>query len=192
MSNHDFGRLATRFGAENARAAAMLLLTLPGTGVRLPGRRDRASGTARPASPPYDRAGRDRYRHPMQWDARPRRRLQRPAEPWLPVLDPAERNVEDQRADPGSTLALVRELIALRRGLGEGFELLDAAPGVIAYRARRRTWWPSTPPPSPPRAAGAGRAARCATAPDAIRGGELAPNAGVDLELIERAGLRGR
>jgi alpha-glucosidase len=30
MSNHDFGRLATRFGRENARAAAMLLLTLPG------------------------------------------------------------------------------------------------------------------------------------------------------------------
>ena len=30
MSNHDFGRLATRFGAENARAAALLLLTLPG------------------------------------------------------------------------------------------------------------------------------------------------------------------
>ncbi|MBD0283763.1 MAG: alpha-amylase, partial [Thermoleophilaceae bacterium] len=30
MSNHDFGRLTTRFGPENARAAALLLLTLPG------------------------------------------------------------------------------------------------------------------------------------------------------------------
>ncbi len=31
LSNHDFGRLVTRFGPENARAAALLLLTLPGT-----------------------------------------------------------------------------------------------------------------------------------------------------------------
>ena len=30
LSNHDFGRLVTRFGPENARAAALLLLTLPG------------------------------------------------------------------------------------------------------------------------------------------------------------------
>ena len=30
MSNHDFDRLATRVGPENLRAAAVLLLTLPG------------------------------------------------------------------------------------------------------------------------------------------------------------------
>ncbi len=30
MSNHDFGRLASRYGRENADAAALLLLTLPG------------------------------------------------------------------------------------------------------------------------------------------------------------------
>src|SRR4030095_3375021 len=30
MSNHDFGRLPSRFGEANVRAAALLLLTLPG------------------------------------------------------------------------------------------------------------------------------------------------------------------
>ena len=68
LSNHDFGRLVTRFGAENARSAALMLLTLPGTGVPLPGRRDRAGRRpgrrarvrprrARPLSPP-DAVGR--------------------------------------------------------------------------------------------------------------------------------------
>ena len=41
------GGSPTRFGAENARAAAMLLLTLPGPGVPLPGRRDRPGARAR-------------------------------------------------------------------------------------------------------------------------------------------------
>jgi hypothetical protein len=31
-------------------------------------------------------------------------------------------------------LALVRRLVALRRELGEGFELIDAGEGVVAYR----------------------------------------------------------
>ena len=42
-------------------------------------------------------------------------------------------NVEAQRDDPRSTLSLVRDLLALRRVLGDGIELLDAAPGVLAY-----------------------------------------------------------
>ena len=50
------------------------------------------------------------------------------------MIDAGAHNVEDQRADPGSMLTLVRELIALRRQLAPGFELLDAAPGVLAYR----------------------------------------------------------
>ena len=35
--------------------------------------------------------------------------------PWLPVVDPAERNVADQRDDPDSLLSLYRRLIAARR-----------------------------------------------------------------------------
>jgi alpha-glucosidase len=132
MSNHDFGRLATRFGAENARAAAMLLLTLPGTAFLYQGD-EIGQRDAPPGESLYDRAGRDRFRHPMQWDASPAGGFTT-GEPWLPAVDPAERNVEAQRDDPGSMLSFFRELIELRRTLGEGFELVDAAEGLVAYR----------------------------------------------------------
>jgi alpha-glucosidase len=54
--------------------------------------------------------------------------------PWLPPLDPAERNVADQRRDPGSLLNLYRELIRLRRDMPLEFQLLGVDDGVLAYR----------------------------------------------------------
>ncbi len=51
------------------------LLTLPGAGVRLPGRRDRHGATAPGADPPYDRAGRDRAPPPDAVGRRAARRL---------------------------------------------------------------------------------------------------------------------
>jgi len=132
MSNHDFGRLPTRFGAENARAAAVLLLTLPGPAFLYQGdeigQRDGPPGEAR-----FDRAGRDGFRHPMQWEPGPGGGFTT-GEPWLPVIDPDAHNVRDQRDDPGSMLTLVRDLIALRRQLSSEFTLLDAEPGVLAFR----------------------------------------------------------
>jgi alpha-glucosidase len=129
MSNHDFDRLATRVGAENLRAAAMLLLTLPGTAFVYQGDElGLANGPGH--EPPFDRAGRDRLRHPMQWDADGGFTS---GTPWLPLVDPEARNVADERADPGSLLNLYRSLIELRRGLGPGFRLLDAEPGVVAF-----------------------------------------------------------
>ena len=86
MSNHDFGRLASRFGAENARAAALLLLTLPGPAFLYQGDEiGQADGP--PGESAFDRAGRDRYRHPMQWDASPGGGFTT-GEPWLPAVDP--------------------------------------------------------------------------------------------------------
>jgi alpha-glucosidase len=135
MSNHDFGRLATRFGAENARAAALLLLTLPGTAFLYQGD-EIGQGDGPPGESRFDRAGRDRFRHPMQWTGDPTGGFTS-GEPWLPPVDPAEHNVEAQRSDPRSMLSLVRELIALRRELGDGFELLDAPDGMVAFRRGR-------------------------------------------------------
>src|SRR5919106_4548002 len=145
LSNHDFGRLVTRFGPENARAAAMLLLTLPGTAFLYQGDEiGQADGPgampspAQPAEPAasghrsYDRAGRDRFRHPMQWTGE-RGGGFSSGEPWLPLVDPEHVNVEAQRDDPGSMLTLTRELIRLRRSLARDFRLLDSAPGVLAY-----------------------------------------------------------
>jgi alpha-glucosidase len=129
MSNHDFDRLASRVGPENLRAAAVLLLTLPGVAFVYQGDElGLANGPGH--EPPFDRAGRDRLRHPMQWD---RAGGFSSGEPWLPLVDAAERNVADQRADPGSLLNLYRRLIELRRGLGDRFRLLETEPGVVAF-----------------------------------------------------------
>jgi alpha-glucosidase len=131
LSNHDFGRLTTRFGDENARSAVMLLLTLPGTSFLYQGdelgQHDGPPGESR-----ADRAGRDRFRHPMQWDGTPTGGFTT-GRPWLPPVDPAQRNVEDQEGDPRSMLSLVRELVAIRRRLGPGLQMRDAAPGLLAY-----------------------------------------------------------
>jgi len=132
MSNHDFPRLPTRFGHERVRAAAMLLLTLPGTAFIYQG--DEIGLADGPGhNPPFDRAGRDGARHPMQWTAEPRGAGFTTGAPWLSPVDPEDRNVEAQRDDPASLLSLYRALIALRRGLGPGIRLLDAGEGVVAY-----------------------------------------------------------
>ena len=131
LSNHDFERLASRVGEENVRAAAMLLLTLPGAAFVYQG--DEIGLPNGPGSdPPHDRAARDPLRHPMQWDATAGGGFST-GRPWLPTIDPAQRNVEAQRGDPGSLLELYRRLIALRRELRGGFRLLEAEPGVVAY-----------------------------------------------------------
>jgi alpha-glucosidase len=174
MSNHDFGRLTTRFGAENARAAAMLLLTLPGPAFLYQGDEiGQADGS--PGEVGFDRAGRDRYRHPMQWDGSPKGGFTTGA-PWLPPVDPLECNVEAQRGDPASFLALVRELVSLRRDLGDEFELLDASQGVIAYRRGAHTVALNTTGEAlPARFLGT---SRLETWPGALHDGELAGHAG--------------
>ena len=173
MSNHDFGRLSTRFGEQNARAAAMLLLTLPGPAFLYQG--DEIGQGEGPAESSNDRAGRDRHRHPMQWDASPGGGFTA-GEPWLGLVDPARRNVAEQRDDPESMLSLVRELIALRRELGEGYELLDSAEGIVAFRRGRHTVAINTtaePLPAP-----VGGEPRIQTAAGALQDGVLAPHAG--------------
>ena len=81
--------------------------------------------------------GRDAERTPMQWSAAPHAGFTR-AEPWLPVAaDYREVNVETQRGDACSMLALYRRLIALRRSepaLETGSFVLARAPTeVLAY-----------------------------------------------------------
>ena len=132
LSNHDFPRVATRVGPDRAALAAMLLLTLPGAAFIYQGDEIGMLDGAG-ADPPLDRAGRDPHRHPMQWE---------PAEnggfttgaPWLPLTDPMVRSVAAQRGSVGSMLEFHRELIALRRKLAGPVEMLDAEPGVLAYR----------------------------------------------------------
>ena len=126
-SNHDMSRLATRWSggdAAKARVALVLLLGLRGTPVLYQGDEIGLVDTDVPRDrladplgvrywPAY--AGRDGMRTPMPWRDGPGGGFTVPGvEPWLPFGDLAC-NVEDQRADPGSLLHLVRDLLALRR-----------------------------------------------------------------------------
>jgi alpha-glucosidase len=135
LSNHDHARLPNRVGAANARAAALLLLTLPGTAVIYQGDElGMADGPGRtPPARPDDRFGRDPYRHPMAWDGG-RNGSFTTGEPWLPVVTPEGGNVAEQERDPDSTLHLFRDLIALRRTLGPGLEVLESRENVLLLR----------------------------------------------------------
>jgi alpha-glucosidase len=131
FSNHDFGRLSSRFGRENERAAAMLLLTLPGTAFIYQGDEiGLANGPG--VDPPLDRTGRDTCRHPMQWDGSQGGGFTS-GRPWLPLVDHHERNVASQRGDPESLLSLYRRLISLRRELPPILEVVDHGPEVLAF-----------------------------------------------------------
>ena len=87
--------------------------------------------------PPFDRAGRDGCRTPMQWNASPLGGFT-DGTPWLPLVDPPTRNVADQAADPASLLTLYRRLIAARRASpalarGTHRSLFGVAPEVLAW-----------------------------------------------------------
>ncbi|HEY7258163.1 MAG TPA: alpha-amylase family glycosyl hydrolase [Gaiellales bacterium] len=133
LSNHDFSRIGTRIGEQNVRAAAMLLLTLPGIAFVYQG--DEIGMLDGPGGdPPQDRHGRDPARHPMQWTGDPAGGFTT-GTPWLPAADPAARNVTGQRGDPASILELYRSLIRLRRTLTGGLQTLTADPdGLLVFR----------------------------------------------------------
>ena len=132
LSNHDFPRVATRFGEPAAALAALLLLTLPGPAFIYQGEEiGMVDGPG--ADPPYDRAGRDPHRHPMQWEPGPRGGFTR-GEPWLGLTDPGRRNVAAQRTRKGSLLRLYRELIALRRKLHGPLSVLESDTALVFRR----------------------------------------------------------
>jgi len=135
FENHDVTRIVTRFGPREARAAALLVLALPGPvfvyqgqelgleEVDLPDevRQDPVFAQTR-----GERKGRDGCRVPIPWA----RTL--PERSWLPQpADWSARSIEAQTGDPGSMLELYRRAIELRPG--GGFAWRDSAPGVLAF-----------------------------------------------------------
>jgi alpha-glucosidase len=133
LSNHDFSRLGTRIGEDGLRAAAMLLLTLPGTAFVYQG--DEIGLLDGPGGdPPEDRFGRDRARHPMQWSPDPAGGFTT-GTAWLSPVDPETRSVAGQTGDADSVLELYRALIRLRRTLSGRIEILRADPaGLLVFR----------------------------------------------------------
>jgi alpha-glucosidase len=128
LSNHDFPRLPDRVGPRNVRAAALLLLTLPGMAFVYQGDE---LGMADGPDGGHDRVGRDRHRTPMPWDATANAGFTT-GEPWLDVVVPPDGPADAQ--GEGSMLDWYRSLIELRGKLRGDVEFLDAAPGVVAFR----------------------------------------------------------
>ncbi|MCW5890560.1 MAG: DUF3459 domain-containing protein [bacterium] len=140
LSNHDTPRHRTRFGSEaRARAAAVLLLGLPGTPFLYAGEELGLEDAQVPPARRVDPGRRDGCRAPIPWDATPLHGWA--AEPWLPWPPHAgEVHVAAQRAEPASMLHLYRRLLAARRASpalrGGTWRLLDAPGGVLAWERR--------------------------------------------------------
>ncbi len=152
LENHDVTRSPTRFGGgaaglRRARAAALLLLALPGHRVRLPGPGARPRGGRPPrrrcARTPSSSAPAARARAATAAACRSPGRTSpgfgfTSGTPWLPIPEGWGAVAADaQRRDAGSTLALWRAALALRRAtpaLREGgFRWLEAPDGVLAF-----------------------------------------------------------
>jgi alpha-glucosidase len=133
-SNHDHSRLATRWAGgdvRKARAALFLLLTLRGAAILYQGDELALLDASLTLGQMTDVAEppRDPERTPLPWT----RTGSEWQSPWLPLGD-TERNVEDQRADPDSTLNYVREIVARRKEFAnEPYRTLPSSPGVWAF-----------------------------------------------------------
>jgi len=124
LGNHDQPRLPSRIGSEQARVAAILLLTLRGTPTIYYGEELGMTDVPIPPEEVQDPQGlnmpdknlsRDPARTPMQWDDSPNAGFST-GKPWLRVSRSYKRvNVKMQRNDPSSYLTLYRRLIHLRQ-----------------------------------------------------------------------------
>jgi len=156
FENHDVTRLPTRYGGADAglrraRAAALLLLALPGTAFLYQGqelgleevelrddeRQDpiffRTNGA---------RLGRDGCRVPIPWEGGAPPFGFTTGTPWLRMPDEWSRlTAAAQERDAASTLALYRAALALRRdraALRDGaFEWRDGARGTLVFARTR-------------------------------------------------------
>ncbi|MBR0756466.1 DUF3459 domain-containing protein [Bradyrhizobium jicamae] len=149
LGNHDRQRVASRVGAEQARVAAMLLLTLRGTPTLYYG--DEIGMRQLPIAPdqvqdPFEKnvpgigVGRDGCRTPMQWSTEANAGFST-AKPWLPLAhDFARENVASLGADGSSILSLYKALIELRRRLPQlvtgTYEAIAAQGDTLVYRRR--------------------------------------------------------
>jgi alpha-glucosidase len=125
LGNHDQARIASRVGHDQAKIAAMLLLTLRGTPTIYYGDEIGMNQVAMESDQVRDPvgknnsgqgSGRDGCRTPMRWDASAHAGFSG-APPWLPLGNTRDKhNVADQRRDPTSIYQMHRRLIDLRRG----------------------------------------------------------------------------
>lgn len=164
LSNHDETRHVTRYGGDDlalgtrrARAAALLMLALPGVAylyqgeeLGLPEVTDLPDAALR--DPVWERSGhtrrgRDGCRVPLPWTGQVAPYGFGPAEsePWLPQPPGWGGFAADRQApDPASMLSLYRTALALRRTdpgfAGESFAWRDMGPGVLSFERDAGLW----------------------------------------------------
>jgi alpha-glucosidase len=124
LGSHDKPRIVSKIGLDQARIAAMLLFTLPGTPIFHAGDEiGKPNGEIAPerVRDPFERLvpgwglNRDPERTPMCWDAGEHAGFTT-GEPWLPIGHAIEKcNVASQQQDKRSMLWLYRRLIRLRQ-----------------------------------------------------------------------------
>ncbi|HEX3383659.1 MAG TPA: alpha-amylase family glycosyl hydrolase [Mucilaginibacter sp.] len=123
LGNHDRPRVVSRLGNEQARVAALLLLTLRGTPTLYYGDEIGMWDVPIPFDEVKDPQGlnmpdknlsRDPCRTPMQWSAEKYAGFSN-SKPWLRINKHYQfNNVESQKNDPNSILTLYRKLMQLR------------------------------------------------------------------------------
>ncbi|OLS24729.1 MAG: Oligo-1,6-glucosidase [Candidatus Heimdallarchaeota archaeon LC_3] len=122
IGNHDRPRVVSRIGEQQAKMAAMLLLTLRGTPFIYNGEEIgmhnieiQSEKMQDPLEHKQHGFGRDPFRTPMQWDSSKFAGFSE-EKPWLPISEDYEIiNVDKQMNDPFSFLTLYKRLIELRR-----------------------------------------------------------------------------
>ena len=124
LGNHDKPRITSRVGLEQAKVAAVMLLTLRGTPTIYYGDEIGMKDVPIPFDEVQDPQGlnmpdknlsRDPARTPMQWDNSENAGFTE-GKPWLRIDKLYSRiNVETQKEDSHSTLSLYRRLIELRQ-----------------------------------------------------------------------------
>jgi len=156
LSNHDVVRHATRYGAgrvgqRRARAAALLLLGLPGAAYLYQGEELGLEEVDVPDASRQDpvwfrtggdRPGRDGCRVPLPWTVEPgagRGFGFTTGDPWLPTPDGwGEQSVEAQLGDGASMLTHYRECLRVRKAVGMraagALSWLDTPADVLAFR----------------------------------------------------------
>jgi alpha-glucosidase len=151
LENHDVPRVVSRLGGDTvgnrrARAAALLMLALPGAAYLYAGQELGLEEVDLPDELRQDpvftrsggrRPGRDGCRVPIPWAPGPGLGFTTGA-PWLPIPADWERScVAAQACDPGSTLRLYRTALELRRALralGDGgFVWRESQPGSLVF-----------------------------------------------------------
>ena len=146
LSNHDSERVASRIGADAARAMALFIFGLPGSAYVFNGqelglpsgemadsdRQDpiffRTNGTQK---------GRDGARVPLPWNGDKAPFGFTTGKPWLPLQDSwKEFTVEAEDRDPDSSLNLYRKALKIRKEqiVGSGEITWTNTEGLLSYK----------------------------------------------------------